>query len=108
MNELDFQRVPKSFNHRVIVAIAAPAHACGDAIVMKRLAIGYAGVLAPTIAVMDEALAGRAIAEGHVEGRHHQGGCHGRGHFPANDPSAEQVDDPENRTCDPSAALHKA
>ena len=40
VDELDLQRVPKAFDHCVIVTIATTALACGDAIVVKRLALG--------------------------------------------------------------------
>jgi hypothetical protein len=58
VHELDLQRVPKAFDHRVILAISTSTHAGCDAILVERMAIGCARVLASTIAVMDQACAG--------------------------------------------------
>lgn len=54
MDELILQAAPEGFHRRVVVAIGLATHGGDEPMVGQRIAIGAAGVLRPTIGVVDE------------------------------------------------------
>jgi len=93
VDELDLESRPEALRAGVVMAVAAPAHADGDAGLAEFLPVIAAGILAAPIAVMDQALGRPAIGQRHVERSDDQGGLHGRIHGPADDLARVQIED---------------
>jgi len=68
VDQLVLKRVPEAFGCGVVVATASSTHAGDHAVGGKRVALVLAGLLAASIAVVNEAGAGAPRSDCHVEG----------------------------------------
>ena len=65
MDQLGLQRVEERLLHRVVEAVALPAHAANQAMFFEELLVVLRRVLAATIRVMHEAGSSSTSAQGH-------------------------------------------
>ncbi len=93
LDQLVLERVPEAFCGNVVVAASRAAHAGDDTVGGEGGAVVVAGLLAVTVAVVDEPRGRLTVDDGQGEGLEHQAAVHGRIQGPANDASGEQVND---------------
>ena len=77
----------KALGLGVVVGIADPAHAGGDAVPVEHAGVLGTGVLHAAVGMMDQAAPGRAAR------RQRQAGAEMIGHRPADDAAAESIED---------------
>lgn len=93
IHKLFFQCSEEGLDHSVVVAAPLRAHAAHDPSTLELLAVTMARVLAPTVGVMDELVADLSGSQRALEGLEDELGLHVIGHRPADDATAEQVED---------------
>ena len=100
--ELELQRREPALHHRVVVAVAAAAHAAGDAVRGERLSVVLARVGAALVGVMQQARVGAAPSQRLLERSTRQVPIVDRAHRPADDEPRVQVED--RREVQPAAS----
>src|SRR5215471_3244091 len=93
IDQLQFERAPKGFHRRVIIAIGLAAHGGHQARRCQRLTVVGAGVLDAAVGVKDQARRRPAMRQGHVQRQHHQRGVDLLADSPANYAPAVEVQD---------------
>jgi len=84
----------KALGLGVVVGIADPAHAGGDAVPVEHAGVLGTGVLHAAVGMVDQAAPGRAARRHrHGQRRHRQAGAEMIGHRPADDAPAESIED---------------
>src|SRR5215470_18418508 len=68
VDELDLQRREEALGHRIVPAIAPAAHAADDLMLCQGLLIRAAGILTPTIRMMQQILGWASTRHRHGEG----------------------------------------
>ena len=106
-DQLGLEGVDEALGERVVVGVADRADRAQDVMVVEDLLKGEAGVLRAGIGVVDEVDVGAGLAtrERHPQGIEDEIGAHVRRELPADDPSAEHVDD-EAEEHHPLVAAH--
>src|SRR6266571_687643 len=93
LSELALQRREEAFRHRVVVAVAAAAHAARDAVLLEHGPIVLAGVSASLVGVVQQAGVWTAPLQRHLERLDRQVPVVDGADRPAHDEPREQVQD---------------
>ena len=68
MNSFGFQTVKKTFRHRIIPAVAFPAHAANHAVFLQHTLILVGSILGALIGMHQKAPTGLPASDGHLQG----------------------------------------
>lgn len=83
----------KTFHHRIIPAIAFPAHADLNIMGIEKALIGFAGILTPPVRVVEEPNGWLALGQCHGKRPLNQLLIKGRMHGEANDTPRKEIED---------------
>ena len=89
-----FQAGPEALDDGIVPAVADSAHAAIQVELGELVLVLFAGVLGASIGVVQERMPGPAVGQGHLQGLDAEVGVQGILHAPADDLSAEKIDDP--------------
>src|SRR5690349_4272978 len=88
VDALDLERAKEGFCRSIIITAAFAAHAGQDAVRLEQLTVGATGILHAPIGMMDQALRGLAVPQGHRQGGSDQFGAQVMGKGPADNAPA--------------------
>lgn len=88
---LALEQLEEALDHRVVVAVAAPAHAADQLVGLQELLPFFAGELTALVRVQQNRRFGLAAPQRHDQRAQHQIGVDARAHAPADDLAREQV-----------------